>query len=111
RHGMELDWLARRVLRGWREGRGDHRQEIAEEIALAHRMTLAQLHEHCRDPDLVRVRNAIYYEIRLRLGASLPEIGRTMRRDHTTVLHGIRKHAQVTGRILPLGISERGAAQ
>lgn len=39
----------------------------------------------------------------------LPEIGKAFKRDHTTVLHGIRKHCERTGIPLPRGMQPEGA--
>jgi hypothetical protein len=39
----------------------------------------------------------------------MPEIGKAFNRDHTTVLHGIRKHCERTGIPLPRGMRPEGA--
>lgn len=44
-----------------------------------------------RRQDLVRARHIAMWLARQRYGVSLPNIGRTINRDHTTVLHGIRR--------------------
>jgi chromosomal replication initiator protein len=40
----------------------------------------------------------------------MPEIGKAFDRDHTTVLHGIRKHCERNGLPLPRGMQPEGAA-
>ena len=42
-----------------------------------------------RRPYMVRVRWEVYEALR-KAGMSTPQIGRIVRRDHTTVLHGLR---------------------
>ena len=43
-----------------------------------------------RQPKYVRARFMIYWLVRKFIGASLPQIGRILRRDHSSVLHGIK---------------------
>ena len=45
---------------------------------------------HKRTKEFVRVRQAVMWEAR-RQGYSLPQIGRALNRDHTTVIHGLRQ--------------------
>jgi hypothetical protein len=49
-----------------------------------------------RAPSVVRLRQEAFAHLR-DLGFSLPEIGRATRRDHTTVLYGLRVHARRVG--------------
>lgn len=44
-----------------------------------------------RNSRFVKARNAAAYIMRHRDGASYPEIGRRLGRDHTSVMHGVRK--------------------
>jgi len=44
----------------------------------------------CRMADIVKVRQTAYWLARRFAGRSLPALGMTFYRDHTTVLHGIR---------------------
>ena len=44
-----------------------------------------------RKPDLVLARQSAMYLCRKKLGLSFPELGKAFRRDHSTVIHGIRK--------------------
>ncbi len=43
-----------------------------------------------RDAPTATARQTVYFVLRERMGWTLPEIGRFMNRDHTTVLHGCR---------------------
>ena len=43
----------------------------------------------CRDAWIVQARQGLMWVLRNRLGLSYPEIGRVMKRDHTTVKHGV----------------------
>lgn len=49
---------------------------------------LADLRGPSRDPKLCRARFAVMYAMRAH-GSSLPAIGRTLRRHHTTILSGL----------------------
>lgn len=44
-----------------------------------------------RKPDIVMARQAAMHLCRKKLGLSFPELGKAFRRDHSTVIHGIRK--------------------
>ena len=44
----------------------------------------------CREAWVVHARQGLMWVLRHRLGLSYPEIGRVMRRDHTTAIHGVR---------------------
>lgn len=44
-----------------------------------------------RDAKIVCWRNAVFYIAHNEMGMSLPVIGQCMNRDHTTVLHGVRR--------------------
>ena len=44
-----------------------------------------------RHGPLVRVRHIAYYVARHCTGHSMPKIGRVCRRDHATVMHGVKK--------------------
>ena len=64
--------------------------DIARDIANANGMTLDELTAPERNASIVRVRVAAYLALRS-AGASYPEIGAVMKRDHTTVLSAVRK--------------------
>lgn len=43
-----------------------------------------------REAWLVEARQGLMWVLRHRLGLSYPEIGRAVRRDHTTAMHGVK---------------------
>jgi hypothetical protein len=52
---------------------------------------LGELRSTSRAPDLVRIRWQAMAAARAETAASLPQIGRILNRDHSTVLHGLRR--------------------
>jgi chromosomal replication initiation ATPase DnaA len=64
---------------------------IIDLVARRHGMSIDVLRGKSRSAPLVRIRQLAMSEAR-DAGYSLPEIGRALNRDHTTVLHGIRRH-------------------
>lgn len=65
--------------------------EVAAFVAAYHGLTLAQLRGESRRAHIVAARHQAFYICHKQLCRSLPKIGRYFNRDHTTVLHGIRK--------------------
>lgn len=71
----------------------DRAKQIAKFVAEKHGLTLEQLVGRTRSDDVVKARHEVFYRLRKETTWSLPRIGRFIGgRDHTTVLHGIRKH-------------------
>jgi hypothetical protein len=69
-------------------------QMIIEEVAELTGIPSKEIKGHRRQLAYIRARQQAAYEIRLRLKLSLPMIGRVLgKRDHTTILHAIRRHA------------------
>lgn len=67
-------------------------REIQKAVCKHFRLSLAELLSDCRQLRFVRPRQAGFYLAREFTRKSLPEIGRAFGgRDHTTVLHGLRK--------------------
>ena len=66
--------------------RGVHVAAEVEEIVAAAGMTMADLRAPSRKRELVEVRRIVAAYLRRR-GCSLPEIGRVLNRDHSTVLY------------------------
>ncbi len=64
--------------------------DILHAVAAETKLDVADLIGPCREPWLVGPRHEAMRRARA-TGASLPEIGRAFRRNHTTVLHAIRK--------------------
>jgi hypothetical protein len=69
-----------------------HPMEIVQRaVAAAYGLELAILLSPRRSKEFVRPRQVAMYICSQLLPVSLPQIGRRFRRDHTTVLHAIRK--------------------
>jgi chromosomal replication initiator protein len=67
--------------------------EIIKEVALKYGLTYAQLVSHRRHARLIPARHEAYFRAYKETSASLPQIGLAFGgRDHTTIMHGIRRH-------------------
>ncbi len=72
--------------------------EIIAEVAKEAGMTVAMLVGDRRSRPIVAARHLAYWRVARETGASLAAIGRAFGdRDHTTIIHGIRKHEQRCG--------------
>lgn len=70
-------------------------QRIAKEVADRHGLTLDDLVGPLRDQKRSRARHEAMYIIRNSTNYSLPRIASLFGdRDHTTVLHGLRRHKE-----------------
>jgi hypothetical protein len=70
-------------------------QQILKEVAEKHGVTVKDIKGKCRKLKCIRPRHEAAYRIRMEQGFSLPQIGRVLGfRDHTTILHGIRRYAK-----------------
>lgn len=67
---------------------------VAIEACERHQISMAQLLSSARSAYIVRARQEVMYRAHHELGVSLPVIGHFLHRDHTTVLHGVRAHAE-----------------
>ncbi len=87
-------------------GGGDAKgTDIVRMVAERHGLALAALRSAGRQSTLVRARHEAMYLIALRTPMSLPQIGRVLGgRDHTTVIAGIRRHAERNRLPLPRGM-------
>ncbi len=56
-------------------------------------VTDQELDSRDRSGGIARIRQIAFYLCRTRTAQSLPEIGRAFHRDHTTILHGVRRIA------------------
>lgn len=72
-------------------------REIAVEVMLRCGFRVHELFLPGRDRAMARARHEIMYRAVNETSLSLPQIGRFLGRDHTTVLHGLRKHAERIG--------------
>jgi hypothetical protein len=68
----------------------DDARHFISSVLVAHRMVWRELIQPDRRPEMVRIRAEIY-EFLSNRGWSLPQIGNLFKRDHTTVLHSLRK--------------------
>lgn len=68
--------------------------QIIKTVASFYRMSVLTMMSDRRDASLVRPRQIAMYLCRRLTLRSMPEIGRHMSRDHTTVMHGARKIEQ-----------------
>ena len=67
--------------------------EIIYRVAQKHGVSVADLKGQCRKHMFVRARQEAAYEIREQRGLSLPQISKMLGdRDHTSILHGIKRH-------------------
>ena len=67
--------------------------DIERAVCQRFHLTVEQMRGPCRLRKIARPRQMAMYLCREMTGASLPQIGRHFRRDHTTVLHAQRKIA------------------
>jgi hypothetical protein len=68
-------------------------QCILQEVVLKHGITIEEIKCHSHKKIFVRARQEAAYLMREKLKLSLPMIGRVIgKRDHTTILHAIRKY-------------------
>jgi len=67
-------------------------EEVLETVASYYNLKLSQLKSSKRDKSLAIPRQILYFILRSELGSPLTEIGNLLGgRDHSTVLHGVRK--------------------
>lgn len=72
--------------------------EIIAEVARESGFTVAMLVGDRRSRPIVAARHMAYWRVARETGASLAAIGRAFGdRDHTTIIHGIRKHEMRNG--------------
>lgn len=73
-------------------------KDIALEVATKHRVTLQEIKGPQRNAYIVLARHELFWRMAHETTLSLPEIGRKLGgRDHTTVIHGMRRHAERNG--------------
>lgn len=83
---------ANRWLKLWRKDAPIMLMDILREVAADHGFKVKQIQSDKRYKSLVRARQDYCWRARNRTQKSLPEIGRVINRDHTTVMHAIRAH-------------------
>ena len=70
-------------------------REIIYNVATKHHLMIEDLTGHSRRSHIVKARHTAMYEIRKQCELSLGSIGDLFNKDHTTVLHAIRKRARL----------------
>lgn len=69
--------------------------DIEKAVAEMHGLSLAEMKGPTRARHVVHARHHAMWELREQTGLSLPSIARRLgRKDHTTVIHGVREHAR-----------------
>lgn len=77
---------------------------IIEEVAAKHNLAVLDLYRDCRAIPLVNARHEAFYRAATETTIPYAAIGRFLNRDHTSVLHGIRRHCKHNGLNLPRGM-------
>lgn len=77
-----------------------HWMAIVQEVAIKHDIDVKSILGPARNHYIARARFECFYRMRNEIivagePISLPQIGRRFGRDHTTVLHGLRRHAAI----------------
>lgn len=72
-------------------GMGHSLEQILEAVSKSLKVGRLDLFSHHRLPHLVEARQMFYWFARVYTARSYPEIGRFLKRDHCTVMHGVRK--------------------
>ena len=91
---MASQYAAMMMLNGRRfRGAVEQRtaKQIIADIAAANGITPSELMGNCRERKFSWPRQEAMHAMRNELDMPLPQIGRIMNRDHTTVIHGIER--------------------
>ncbi len=81
-------------------------RELMKQIGAKHGVSLDDILSARRQTDIAAAR----FEISARLyerGLSYPQIGRLINRDHTTVIHAVRRHYELEARFAALAAEMR----
>ncbi len=70
-------------------------RKIVAEVAEKHGLTVDQLISYARSKHLVLARQELYWRLHAETTWSIKRIGDFLERDHTTVLHGIRRQRKL----------------
>ncbi len=86
----------------YHEKRPKTMREIMEEVAEKYGITAHDIKSACRRRDMIVPRHEFFYRARTETLNSYPAIGRYCGdRDHTTAIHGVKKHALINGLKMP----------
>lgn len=70
-------------------------RKLAESIAIKHGISFSEMISSRRAPHLVRARQEAMWHLREHTKLSYPQIAYILgKRDHTTIIHGIKRHAE-----------------
>lgn len=72
-----------------------------KKVALRTGFLFSELTEKCREQDRVAARYRAFWGMRAGTDWTWPDIARFFGLNHTTILHGVRKHTALTGKTLP----------
>lgn len=73
-------------------------RQILIEVAEGHRLRVTDILGRERSVKYTLPRHLAMYRIRHELGLSLTQIGAIFGRDHTTILHCVRRHMEISAR-------------
>lgn len=85
--------------------------DIMRRVAADHGISTEDLRGVSREKKVVLARNEFCWQARRTGRYSLPTIGTAVRRDHSTVLHAIRKHAALVGRPVHSTVLDKTGAE
>ena len=81
-------------------------KKIVNEVVKEHGIPFKILLSDRRSYPVIRARQECYWQLYTKTTMSMPAIGKVLKRDHTTVLYGIRKHCERHNLGCPEGLSE-----
>src|ERR1700722_16031557 len=70
--------------------------DVMAQVARRSGVALEHILSNRRDRHVAHARHQVMHELRA-IGLSLPSIGRLLRRDHTTVMYGLRSFSKAAG--------------
>lgn len=73
-------------------------RRVIADVCAAHGMSRDELMGRSRHSPLVRARQEAMWRVKHETGWALTRVGRCFGRDHSTVLHGVRKHQALVDR-------------
>lgn len=68
-------------------------REILVEVSREYQIAISDILSNRRNKEVAIARQAVMYRCKTETPNSYPAIGRFLHKDHTSVLHGVRKHA------------------
>lgn len=74
------------------------RQTIIDEAAARYGVNPADIIGRKRGEELATARFEVYTRMRNEMNLSYPQIGRSLKRDHTTIIHGVKRFAEIAAK-------------